>query len=456
MTSSPDPADYFVGEATSTAGDTTTFDISNALNTLSSLQSPDFMEDSAKLPSMSMAPVDNQNDVVKLGLTTDESEETKTQATCSSTVTNYYFPNFPNLSGMAGVPAGMPGMPAMPCMPTVPAMPMMPGLPAMPAMPAMPPMPLSSSVPVITGTPLQDFAQQWQMQQQQQAAMCWWWQMWMQQMYSNMSAFTTPQNMQEMMQQYQAMFSNSQQYQNMFNSQQYQQWMQQATAMQTAMQNSMQAAPNRLPTPDLAPPCQPEPATAETPSEATSSGKRAREASSNAQAASNQNMPKRGRRATKEQKVCKNCGTKSTPFWRKDKHDGRPLCNACGLYFSKNDMPRPKILWKSDDLALAAAGLIDLPPQFCTTDCTLGACSSGCSPPLCGDSMQQPLNCNGGGVSRSSSPGATYEVLDALPSLDQCLTAAEGSSIQGVGQEQSALLASPNQGETSPTIKRET
>jgi hypothetical protein len=47
--------------------------------------------------------------------------------------------------------------------------------------------------------------------------------------------------------------------------------------------------------------------------------------------------------------VCKNCGTKTTPFWRKDKHDGKPLCNACGLYFSKNDAPRPKSLWKAEE-----------------------------------------------------------------------------------------------------------
>ena len=46
---------------------------------------------------------------------------------------------------------------------------------------------------------------------------------------------------------------------------------------------------------------------------------------------------------------CKNCGTKSTPFWRKDKNDGKPLCNACGLYHAKNDAPRPKMLWRTDE-----------------------------------------------------------------------------------------------------------
>lgn len=49
-----------------------------------------------------------------------------------------------------------------------------------------------------------------------------------------------------------------------------------------------------------------------------------------------------------DQKVCKNCGTDSTPFWRKDKADGQPLCNACGLYAAKNGAMRPAALFKQD------------------------------------------------------------------------------------------------------------
>eukprot|EP01025_Chloroclados_australasicus_P031929 TRINITY_DN3233_c0_g1_i1.p2 TRINITY_DN3233_c0_g1~~TRINITY_DN3233_c0_g1_i1.p2 ORF type:complete len:543 (-),score=104.45 TRINITY_DN3233_c0_g1_i1:379-2007(-) len=55
------------------------------------------------------------------------------------------------------------------------------------------------------------------------------------------------------------------------------------------------------------------------------------------------------RKSKSEDKVCSNCGTRKTPFWRKDKVEGQPLCNACGLYFSKNDAPRPANLWKNTE-----------------------------------------------------------------------------------------------------------
>ncbi|NJR41956.1 MAG: GATA-binding factor [Akkermansiaceae bacterium] len=47
--------------------------------------------------------------------------------------------------------------------------------------------------------------------------------------------------------------------------------------------------------------------------------------------------------------VCKNCGTDCTPFWRKDKNDQLPLCNACGLYAAKNGSMRPASLWRQEE-----------------------------------------------------------------------------------------------------------
>ena len=60
----------------------------------------------------------------------------------------------------------------------------------------------------------------------------------------------------------------------------------------------------------------------------------------------NRKIAKKGSESS-HNKVCSNCGTSTTPFWRKNKHGGLPLCNACGLYFAKNDAQRPKELWGS-------------------------------------------------------------------------------------------------------------
>ncbi|OAV86603.1 hypothetical protein, variant [Puccinia triticina 1-1 BBBD Race 1] len=40
---------------------------------------------------------------------------------------------------------------------------------------------------------------------------------------------------------------------------------------------------------------------------------------------------------------CLNCQTTETPLWRRD-HEGRPLCNACGLFVNLHGTPRPAAL----------------------------------------------------------------------------------------------------------------
>lgn len=41
------------------------------------------------------------------------------------------------------------------------------------------------------------------------------------------------------------------------------------------------------------------------------------------------------------QKLCYNCGTTSTPLWRKDRATGIMMCNACGIYYKNHGRHRP-------------------------------------------------------------------------------------------------------------------
>ncbi|KAK2078547.1 hypothetical protein QBZ16_003387 [Prototheca wickerhamii] len=62
------------------------------------------------------------------------------------------------------------------------------------------------------------------------------------------------------------------------------------------------------------------------------------------------------KRPRKDHRVCCNCGSTKTPFWRKHRASGKPLCNACGLYSAKNDdAPRPAKLWREEQAAQRAA-----------------------------------------------------------------------------------------------------
>lgn len=57
---------------------------------------------------------------------------------------------------------------------------------------------------------------------------------------------------------------------------------------------------------------------------------------------------KRKTDAERAARVCVNCQCTDSPFWRKEKNGEGSLCNACGLYFAKNNAPRPVGLWKRE------------------------------------------------------------------------------------------------------------
>jgi Zn ribbon nucleic-acid-binding protein len=40
-------------------------------------------------------------------------------------------------------------------------------------------------------------------------------------------------------------------------------------------------------------------------------------------------------------KACQNCGTTTTPLWRKDRHVNMMMCNACGIYYKNHGRMRP-------------------------------------------------------------------------------------------------------------------
>ncbi|PKK79576.1 GATA-domain-containing protein, partial [Rhizophagus irregularis] len=44
--------------------------------------------------------------------------------------------------------------------------------------------------------------------------------------------------------------------------------------------------------------------------------------------------------------LCANCGTNTTPLWRRDEA-GNTICNACGLYFKLHNVHRPVTMKRS-------------------------------------------------------------------------------------------------------------
>lgn len=54
-------------------------------------------------------------------------------------------------------------------------------------------------------------------------------------------------------------------------------------------------------------------------------------------------------RSSESGKSCSHCHATSTPLWRRDPSNMKPLCNACGLYLQQRNKLRPQELIDADD-----------------------------------------------------------------------------------------------------------
>ena len=109
--------------------------------------------------------------------------------------------------------------------------------------------------------------------------------------------------------------------------------------------------------------------------------------------------------------ACANCGTTSTPLWRKDRTTGLSLCNACGIYLKTHGAPRPRVAVGGGPGSVRAAGMAQ------RAAAAAAAVAAGEPPPLPPPKRSR----DGGRVARSGSgdgAGAAHPPPPPTAALD--------------------------------------
>lgn len=155
-------------------------------------------------------------------------------------------------------------------------------------------------------------------------------------------------------------------------------------------------------------------------------------------------------------KMCSNCGTTSTPSWRRCPEGKSLLCNACGLYQKLHNKSRPFIIATDGSVKVQRHGAND--PTICTncqtteTPLWRRGCSGECLCNACGLYLKQHNRYRQ--VRRSESIGSEY-YDDSLPfdyeQFDWNLKQIQPNSFSSPAIDLNALESLSTDSQTNPS-----
>jgi len=134
--------------------------------------------------------------------------------------------------------------------------------------------------------------------------------------------------------------------------------------------------------------------------------------------------------------MCRNCGTTTTPLWRRD-INGKIICNACGLYEKARQVPRPPGIKRRSSNAPSAAAAKEISvqsikPEIAPAERSTPSVLSGSSVPARG-TCPGDGHCDGTGGNSSCSgcPAFNNRVAKAAQAAATAATIAAKSASNG-------------------------